>query len=146
MCFFLKILWLFWTLPVLLQRWFSTCLVSVHKLTPRENRERSESGNILKSSEKTQYLMNTLYIVYCVKGPGVYIVCDVSTWIGIYWISFHKRQRDLFLFIWYLSIYPQNISIGRNISKVFWPRYLRKMWKVGSFLSCLSFDLRLVFL
>ena len=29
----------------------------VHTLTPRENRER----NILRSSEKTQYLMNTLY-------------------------------------------------------------------------------------
>ena len=57
MCFFLKILWFFWTLPVLLQRWFSTCLVCVHTLTPRENRVR----NFSKNSEKTQYLMNTLY-------------------------------------------------------------------------------------
>ena len=32
-CFFLKILWIFWTLPVLLQRWCSTCLVCVHTLT-----------------------------------------------------------------------------------------------------------------
>ena len=43
MCFFLKILLFFWTLPVLLQRWFSTCLVCVHSLTTRENRERPES-------------------------------------------------------------------------------------------------------
>ena len=42
--FFLKILLFFWPLPVLLQRWCSTCLVCVHTLTPRENRERPESG------------------------------------------------------------------------------------------------------
>ena len=34
----------FLTLRVLLQRWFSTCLVCVHTLTPRENRESPESG------------------------------------------------------------------------------------------------------
>ena len=28
-------LWFFWTLPALLQRWFSTCLVCSHTLTPR---------------------------------------------------------------------------------------------------------------
>ena len=37
-----------WTLPVLLQRWFSTCLVYVHTLRPRENRVQ----NILDNSEK----------------------------------------------------------------------------------------------
>ena len=42
--FFLKMLWFFWTLQGLLQRWCSTCLVCVHTLTPRENREREESG------------------------------------------------------------------------------------------------------
>ena len=41
-------LWIFWTLPVLLQPWFSTCLVDLHTLTPRENRVR----NIFKNSEK----------------------------------------------------------------------------------------------
>ena len=56
--FFLEILWFFWTLPVLLQRWFASCLVCVHTLTPRQNRESSE---YLKIFEKTQYLMNTLY-------------------------------------------------------------------------------------
>ena len=50
--FFLKILWFFWTLPVLLHRWFSTCLVCVHTLTPRENRERPESKIILKIWKK----------------------------------------------------------------------------------------------
>ena len=51
LCFFLKILWSFWTLPVLLQRWFSTCLVCVHTLTPRENRER-QSPEYFKIFEK----------------------------------------------------------------------------------------------
>ena len=37
-------------------------IVSVHTLTPRENRERPESGIFLKILKKTQYLMNTLYI------------------------------------------------------------------------------------
>ena len=60
LCFFLKILWFFWTLPVLLQRWCSTCLVSVHTLTPRENRERPESRIFWNLWKKTQYLMNTL--------------------------------------------------------------------------------------
>ena len=48
MCIFLRILWLFWTLPILLQRGFSTCLVCVHTLAPRENRAR----NIFRNSEK----------------------------------------------------------------------------------------------
>ena len=52
----------FLTLPVPLQRWCSTCLVCVHTLTLRENRE-NRVRNILKSSKKTQYLMNTLYLV-----------------------------------------------------------------------------------
>ena len=38
--FFLKFFWIFRTLPVLLQRWCSTCLACVHTLTSRENRVR----------------------------------------------------------------------------------------------------------
>ena len=48
MCFFLKMLWFFWTLRVLLHRWSSTCLVCVHTLTPKENNVR----NFSKKSEK----------------------------------------------------------------------------------------------
>ena len=48
--FFLNIFWIFWTLPDLQQRWFSTCMLCVHKLTPRKNRVR----NILKKSEKNK--------------------------------------------------------------------------------------------
>ena len=40
------------------KRWGMIYLVCLHTLTPRENRVR----NILESSKKTQYLMNTLYI------------------------------------------------------------------------------------
>ena len=50
--FFLKMLWFFWTLQVLLQRW---CLTwhCVHTLTPRGNRERGQSPEyILKSWKK----------------------------------------------------------------------------------------------
>ena len=38
--FFLKISWIFWTLRVLLKRWCSICLVCVHTVTTKENRER----------------------------------------------------------------------------------------------------------
>ena len=52
--FFLKMLWFFWTLPVQLQCWFFfTCLVCVHTLTPRENRERPESGIFLNLKKNT---------------------------------------------------------------------------------------------
>ena len=37
------------------------CVVCVHTLTPRENRERPESGIFYNLLEKKQYLMNTLY-------------------------------------------------------------------------------------
>ena len=56
-------LWFFWTLPVLLQRWCSTCLVCVHTLTQRENREGPESGIFQNLLKRTQYFMNTLYII-----------------------------------------------------------------------------------
>ena len=47
LCFFLKILWFFWTLPVLLQRWCSTCLVCLHTLTPRGKQRKARVRNIL---------------------------------------------------------------------------------------------------
>ena len=46
----------------MLQCWCLTCHC-VHTLTPRGNRDRSESGIYLKIFEKTQYLMNTLYLL-----------------------------------------------------------------------------------
>ena len=42
--------------------WFSTCLVCVHTLTPRENRKGQSSEYFKKNRKKTQYLMNTLYL------------------------------------------------------------------------------------
>ena len=73
----------FWTLPVLLQRWFSTCLVCVRTLTPRENREVQ---NILKSSEKTQYLMNTLYVWLGIKSKypeDADPCCRCASWLTL---------------------------------------------------------------
>ena len=52
MFFFLKILWFFWTLKVLLQRWWSTCHLVVRVHTTLENRERPESGIYFKVFEK----------------------------------------------------------------------------------------------
>ena len=52
--FFLKMLWFFWTLPVLLQRWCSTCLVCVHTLTLRET-EKGQSPEYFKSSKKNNF-------------------------------------------------------------------------------------------
>ena len=43
----------FLTLPVLLHRWFSICLLCVHTLTQRENRERPESGIFLTNLKNT---------------------------------------------------------------------------------------------
>ena len=71
-------MWLFWTLPLLLQRWCSTCLLCVHTLTPRENRERSESGNILKSSKNT----------ICNEHPVSSTQWEVySRWLAILWTT-----------------------------------------------------------
>ena len=50
--FFLTILWFFWTLSVLLQRWCSTWLVCVHTLTPKKKQRKARGRNILKSSKK----------------------------------------------------------------------------------------------
>ena len=55
-------LWFFLTLPVLLQRRCLTCHC-VHSLTPRANRARPESRIHLKIFKKTQYLINTLYLI-----------------------------------------------------------------------------------
>ena len=52
MCFFLKISKFFWTLPVLLQRRCSICLICVHTDTEGKQR-KARVRNILKSSKKT---------------------------------------------------------------------------------------------
>ena len=55
MCFLLKIIWFFWSLPVLLQCWFSTCLVLVHTLTPRKT-EKGQSPEYFKIFGKNTIL------------------------------------------------------------------------------------------
>ena len=102
MCFFPKILWFFWTLPVLLQRWFSTCLVCVHTLTPRENRVR----NIFLKIGKIQYLMNTLYYTqwHPKKSLHLGILSGAKTidlvWEGVKeWVNKNTRMSDWHLII-----------------------------------------------
>ena len=87
--FFLKFFWFFWTLPVLLQRWCSTCHC-VHSLTPRGNRERPESGIYLKVFEKTQYSMNTLYLQF--------YMCRIWLFIFLLNISFRFFSLELCIF------------------------------------------------
>ena len=55
--FFLNICDFSWTLPVLVQRWCSTCLYTHWH---REKTERWMSPEYFKIFEKTKYLMNTL--------------------------------------------------------------------------------------
>ena len=55
-------LWFFWTLQVLLQRWWCLTWHCVHTDTKGKPRERPESDIYFKIFEKTQYLMNTLYM------------------------------------------------------------------------------------
>ena len=73
--FFLKIYWFFWTLPVLLQRWFSTCLVCVDTLTPRENRVRNI---FLKSEKNTIFNEHPVYIQE-IKFNGLYLDHHLKT-------------------------------------------------------------------
>ena len=137
MCFFLKFFWFFWTLPVLLQRWFSTCLVRVHTLIPRENRERLESEMYFKIFQKTQYLMNTLYVrtmsVPCPPnisrwGKGIYVivrcfadivrtyiwhVSDICPGIYVRHISFFGFQ------LWYLNRIEYSDKQSKHNSRIF---------------------------
>ena len=72
-------------LPILLQRQCSTCLVCV--LTPRENRERPDFG---MSSEKTQYLINTLYSIK--KSAIIYAYQIQNIECTIYILQSQKNQ------------------------------------------------------
>ena len=84
-------LWFLWTLQVLLQRWCLTCYC-VHTLTTRGNRERPESGIYNEIFEKTQYLMNTLYL------PGEHVV---DIWrIYVRHMSDHEFCEDILLRRW----------------------------------------------
>ena len=68
--FFLKVLWFFWTLPVLLQRWCSIWLV-VYIHWHQEKTEKNQSPEYSKIFfEKAQYLMNTLYV----KKENMYVL------------------------------------------------------------------------
>ena len=53
MCFFLKMLWFSWTLPVLLQRWCSTCHLAPQAWSVHTHREKSESGKYLRILKNT---------------------------------------------------------------------------------------------
>ena len=98
LCFFLKMLLFFWTLPVLLQRLCFTCLLCVHTLTPSENRERPESGIFVK----TQYLNNTLYYVryQTVVTQSIHLSPYKTIWLGLFlmltqWLSSTTDSLDL---------------------------------------------------
>ena len=79
--FFLEILWFFWTLPVLLQRWCSTCHLVVHAwgpvYTPREARVRKIfwifRNNTIFNEHPVPTNINTeskTFITPNARGPG----------------------------------------------------------------------------
>ena len=76
--FFLKMLWFFLTLQVLLlQRWCLTCHC-VHTLTPRGNRERPEYEIYFKSSKKHNIKWTPCISVcyyFARKAPYYIIIC-----------------------------------------------------------------------
>ena len=62
-----KKMWFFWTLPVLLQRCCSTCLVCVHTLTPRE-----------KSLIFNEHPVSTFQAIYSIWNFHTYIYVCLS--------------------------------------------------------------------
>ena len=72
--FFFKFLWFFWTLPVLLHHWCSTCHLAVQAWSPvytHWHQGKTEKGQspdyFFKIFEKAQYFMNTLYVLPVLK-------------------------------------------------------------------------------
>ena len=88
-------------MPVLLQRGCSICPVIVHTLTPRENRERPRVRNIFKSMEETQYLMNTLYLIYL----------GDDTWLSLYPDSFRRADPQPSFDVWDLDSVDNKVSM-----------------------------------
>ena len=70
--FFFKILRVFWTLPFLLQRWFYLPRVRTNTDT-KGKQKKNRVQNILKSLEKTQYLMIIMYIPLRKKPLSLFI-------------------------------------------------------------------------
>ena len=81
----------FWTLPVLLQRWCSTCLMCVHTLTQRENRERPESGIFQYfKKKKTVFNEHILYLWYiCIWNYHVF---------NLYWRAGNDLEIENYIF------------------------------------------------
>ena len=70
-------------------------LPGVCTLTPRENRGRQESGNILISSEKTQYLINTLYIVTAIAMLVISNLHDNPVGVGLEGLAWALTDTEL---------------------------------------------------
>ena len=124
--FFLKIFWLFWTLPVLLQRWCSTCLVCVHTLTPRENRERPEmgiSGNLRKNTIFTEnpvpsFRLSTVFLTSNALRIFSYKECNSTSRTGF------KRESNSISDLFHHTL-PYSISLCLNRSRYIWVSHLQ---------------------
>ena len=118
MCFFLKILWFFSTLPVLLQRWCSTCLVCVHTLTPRENRLRQESGIYFKIFGKN-IIFNEHPVSVVKKSSRKKLHCPFN-------YPFFHRRCSCMTFIIYIRIRMIELTwMCLNGIYMFWYRLIR---------------------
>ena len=113
--FFLKILWFFLTLPVLLQRWCSTCRVCVHTLTGKT--EKDQSLEYSKICGK-----NTIFNEH----PVYHSISSSIFWDTDY---LHKQPlpplpksfRSSLALSLFNSVTPPNIGMS------FWPCYLSQI-------------------
>ena len=101
---FLKMLRFFSTLPVLLQRWCSTCPVCVHTLTPRENRESPEYSKIFGK--------NTIFNVQPVLLVGLAAVLKLRIFSPFVFYLYNILTQILRLLDWWHGSvsYPEGIN------------------------------------
>ena len=110
--FFLQMLWFFWTLPVLLQRLCSTCLVCVHT-RHRGKTEKGKSPEYLKICEKNTISNELPVLYYNISG-----CLDSDKWPKINSknersISLNKhRKKHRFLAYYFTYTHTQNFDSG----------------------------------
>ena len=104
-------MWFFWTLPVLLQRWFSTCLMCVHTLIPRES-EKGQSPEYFKIFEK-----NTIFNEHPVATGWCTIILAWSACnTCLRWSGNNYSTHCSYTFSIYICIYVHElIFIKRNL-------------------------------
>ena len=102
--FFLKNVWFFWTLPVLLQRWCSTCLVCVH--TDNKGKQRKARVQNILSASLLDLLSLSLFLS-CRFCLSVYRPFDRSVCLNMYLPLFYLFSIIIIFYghMYYLHLY-----------------------------------------